>query len=470
MDHDTIRGLEGRRDMLRGIASQIWGFAEIKNQEYRSAALLKQVLRDEGFSVTENTAGLETAFIGEYGEGKPVIAFLGEYDALPGLSQEPCLTYQKPVVEGGSGHGCCHHVLGTGALGAAIAVKEHLERTGGTGTVRYYGCPAEEGGRGKQVMAMAGVFQEVDAAITWHSTDDNNIWSMNFLATKGGVFHFKGITAAAPGQSVIGRSALEAVELMNVGANYLRGHLEPDCFINYAVVNAGGAAPNVIPADASVSYLLRAKTRKTVIQTFRRLVEVAQGAALMSGTQMTYEAEFGTSELIPNRALERLVYEKFKEVGPTPYTEKDLAYARELRKSLPPGAEEMTFQALRMLYGDVAEALIPQIRGKEINDILYPYVPIEKSKYGSTDVCDVSWFTPVVQVTAACYAKDTPGHCWQVTTQGQADLCYSGMMTAAKVMALSGIELLENPEALRQVREEFEQRTSGRSYAEECCE
>ena len=192
MDHDTIRGLEGRRDMLRGIASQIWGFAEIKNQEYRSAALLKQVLRDEGFSVTENTAGLETAFIGEYGEGKPVIAFLGEYDALPGLSQEPCLTYQKPVVEGGSGHGCCHHVLGTGALGAAIAVKEHLERTGGTGTVRYYGCPAEEGGRGKQVMAMAGVFQEVDAAITWHSTDDNNIWSMNFLATKGGVFILRG--------------------------------------------------------------------------------------------------------------------------------------------------------------------------------------------------------------------------------------------------------------------------------------
>ncbi len=464
MINDTIEYIESKREKLIEVADQIWEYAEIKNQEYRSSALLENVLEENGFNVEKGVAGLDTAFIGRWGGGKPVIAFLGEYDALPGLSQQACLTYKQPVVEGGAGHGCEHNALGTGALGAALAVKDYLEKNGVSGTVCYYGCPAEEGGAGKQVMARAGVFKDVDAAITWHPTDDNNIWSMNFLATKGGVFHFKGIPAAAPGQSVIGRSALEAVELMNVGANYLRGHVEPNCFINYAVLDAGGIAPNAIPPHASVTYLLRANTKVSVNQTFKRLIEVAKGAALMTGTTMTYEADFGTCELIPNRTLERILHKHLVEVGPTPFTQKDLDYAAELRKTLPPKAEEMTFSALRMLYGDVAETLIPQIKGKVINDVVYPYVPIEKSKFGSTDVCDVSWFTPVAQVTTACYAKDTPGHCWQVTTQGKAELCHNGMLNAAKVMALSGAELFSDPSALRAVREEFEKKTAGKVY------
>jgi aminobenzoyl-glutamate utilization protein B len=462
--HRAIEYIEKKRDTYIAIADQIWSYAEVKNEEYRSSALLKKTLKEEGFTVTENIAGLDTAFIAEYGQRKPVIAYLGEYDALPGLSQEACCTYRKPITEDGAGHGCAHHALGTGAMAAAMATKDYMLAHNLTGTVRYYGCPAEEGGKGKQCMANAGAFNDVDAAITWHSTDDNNIWSMNFLATKGGVFHFKGITAAAPGQSVIGRSALEAVELMNIGANYLRGHLEPNCFINYAILNAGGIAPNVIPAEASVTYLLRAKTKKTVSETFKRLVEVAKGAAMMSGTSLEYESSFGTSELIPNRTLEKILYEKFLQVGPVPFTQEDLEFAREIRKTLPPGAEQMTFSALKMLYGPVADTLIPQIQGKDINDIIYPFTPIEVAKFGSTDVCDVSWFTPVAQVTAVCFAKDTPGHCWQVTTQGKTNLCHNGMLTAAKVMALSGIELFENPEALLHVREEFEMKIEGKEY------
>lgn len=456
--------IEKKRDMYIGIADQIWDYAEVKNEEYRSAALLKKMLVEDGFILTENIAGLDTAFIARHGSGRPVIAYLGEYDALPGLSQEAFCTYRKPIIEDGAGHGCGHHALGTGALAAAMATKHYMIAHHLPGTVRYYGCPAEEGGRGKQCMARAGAFDDVDAAITWHPTDDNNIWSMNFLATMGGVFHFKGITAAAPGQSSIGRSALEAIELMNVGANYLRGHLEPNCFINYAFLNAGGIAPNVIPAEASVTYLLRANTRKTVSETFKRLIDVARGAALMSGTTLEYETTFGTSELIPNRALEKIMYEKFLQVGPVPFTQEDVKFAKEIRKTLPPGAEQMTFNALRMLYGTVADTIIPHIQGKDINDIIYPYTPIENAKFGSTDVCDVSWFAPVAQVTTACFAKDTPGHCWQVTTQGKTNLCHNGMLTAAKVMALSGLELFENPEALRRVREEFEEKSVGKDY------
>lgn len=459
-----IKYIDDNRDEFVRVADTIWGYAEIQNQEYRSAALLEEQLIAHGFAVTENLAGLNTAFMGEYGQGDPIIAFLGEYDALPGLSQKGGSLQREPLLEGGAGHGCAHHALGTGALAAAFAVKAYMEENDVSGRVRYYGCPAEEGGRGKQVMARAGIFNDVSAAITWHPTDDNNIWSMNFLATKGGVFHFEGIPAAAPGQSVIGRSALEAVELMNVGANYLRGHIEPDCFINYAIMDAGGSAPNIIPAQASVKYLLRAKTKKVVIETFSRLMDVAEGAAKMTGTKMRCETGFGTSELIPNRALERIMHQKFVDVGPTPYTQEDLDFAKEIQKTLPPGAEEMTFSALRMLYGSVAEEIIPQIKGKIINDIIYPYTAIEKSKFGSTDVCDTSWFTPVAQVTTACYAKDTPGHCWQVTSQGMTNLCRNGMLTAAKVMALSGLELLENPAALAEVRDEFQKKTAGKDY------
>lgn len=460
----TLEYLENKREMYIGIADKIWDYAEVKNEEFRSSTLLKQTLKEDGFSIAENIAGLDTAFVAEYGGGRPVIAYLGEYDALPGLSQEAGCTYRKPIKEGAPGHGCGHHALGTAAVAAAMATKEHITAKSLAGTVRFYGCPAEEGGEGKQCMAAAGAFNDVDAAITWHPADANNMYSMNFLATKGGVFCFKGIAGAAPAQSAICRSALEGVELMNIGANYLRGHFEPNTFVNYAIGNAGGGAPNAIPAEASVIYLLRAKTKKVVLEVFKRLIAVAKGAAMMSGTSLEYKTFPGTSELIPNRALEKIVYEKLLEVGPVPFTQKDLAFARELRGTFPTNIEQTTLDALYRLYGPVADTIIPQIEGKDINDIVFPYTPIEAPMFGSTDVCDVSWFAPVAQLTAVCYAKDTPGHCWQVVSQGKTNLCHNGMFTAAKAMALSGIELFEKPEILRRVREEFEGRIAGKKY------
>lgn len=462
--NETIAFIEAHQNELIRISDQIWDFAELKNEEYKSAELLKRALADAGFGISANTAGLKTAFVAEAGRGEPIIGFLGEYDALPDLSQMAGATTKKPVVQGGAGHGCGHHILGTAAMGAALAVKKHLEEHKVSGTVRFYGCPAEEGGSGKVLMARAGVFDDVDAAITWHPTDDNNIWSMNFLATLFVKFHFEGIAAHSASQGHLGRSALEAVELMNVGANYLRGHVTRDVCVNYAVLDAGGIAPNTIQAQATVAYLLRANTQAETRRVFERLVDIARGAALMSGTTMTYAIDSGTSELIPNRALERIMYDKFVQVGPVPVDQDDIDFAREMRKAFPQNAEESTLSILKMLYGSAADEIVPRVRGKLINDCIYPYVPIEMAKYGSTDVCDVSWYTPVAQVTTACYVKDTPGHSWQETAQGKTPLCHKGMLTAAKVMALAGIELMDDPASRKAVRDEYCLKRQGKEY------
>lgn len=446
------------------LSHQIWEWAELPYQEKQSAKALAQALRREGFAVEEGVASLHTAFVAEAGHGGPVIAFLGEYDALPGLSQQADVAFRSPLEEGRPGHGCGHHLLGVGALAAAVAVKRYLEAAGRPGRVRYYGCPAEEGGAGKVHMALAGLFGDVDAALTWHPSTYNNIWSCNFLATRTLTFRFSGFSAHSTMQPQLGRSALEAVELTSVGANYLRGHLERDVFLNGAVQDAGGTAPNIIPDRAAVTYLIRAPGQEKVRSASRRLCEVARGAAMMSGTTVEITVDSGLSEMVPNRALERLLHKNFVLAGISPPLQEDLDFAHEIRRTLPEGAEETTFSNLRYLYGQVAEEIIPQVRGKDIEDIIYPYLPIPHPKFGSTDVCDVSWFTPTAQLTTACYAKDTPGHSWQYVAQGKRRLAADGMLAAGRAMALTGVALLTDPAALEQVRAEFAQAVKGRSY------
>lgn len=461
---ELIRMVEEGRQTYVETANRIWDYAELCFAEKKSAAQLEDLLEKEGFRVQRGVAGMETAFVAEYGRGEPVIGFLGEYDALPSLSQVAGAVEHTPIVEGGPGHGCCHHILGTGAAAAVIALKKYMQAHGLAGTLRYYGCPAEEGGAGKIYLAKAGLFDDAACAITWHPCDDNNIWSMNFMAIQNLRIRFYGIAAHSASQGHLGRNALEATELTGVGSNYLRGHVQRDVCINYAVTNAGGPAPNVIQDYAEMVYNIRAYTHQKAVDAARWVEEIARGAAMMSRTQVEVLYEGGLSELIPNRTLERIAYEKFLQVGPTPYTQEDVDFCEKIHASFPEGSEESTFANLEYLYGKTAQQLIPQLRGKYINDIIYPYTEIPHAKYGSTDVCDVSWFTPTMQVTTACYAKDTPGHSWQQVAQGKQPLCYNGMMTAAKVMALTGAQLLVDPQAVKQMREEFEQAMQGKQY------
>jgi len=460
----VIETIESNRDRYTEAAGHIWDYAETRFDEKRSADELKAILRHEQFVLTDGVAGMQTAFVAEAGQGRPLIGFLGEYDALPGLSQHADSVTRSPITPGAPGHGCGHHILGTGAMAAAITVKRYLEENNLPGTIRFYGCPAEEGGGGKIYMARAGLFDDVDCAITWHPADDNNIWSMNFMAIQSLRIHFKGISAHAPSQVHIGRSALSAAELMNVGANYLRGQVQRDVCINYAFIDAGGVAPNVIPNYSEVVYNIRANNHKRAMETARRIDEIAHGAAMMTRCEADVEYTGGLSELIPNRTLERIAYEQFVKIGPTPHTMEDENFCREIHKSFPENAEESTFSTLEYLYGPEAAPLIPQIRGKVINDVLYPYKEIPHAKYGSTDVCDVSWFTPTIQLTTACYAKDTPGHSWQEVAQGKRPLCYNGMLTGAKVMALTGIAVATDGEAMRAVRREFAEAMKDKTY------
>lgn len=460
----VVKSIESDRAVYEKAAQHIWEYAETCFEERRSAEELARILEKEGFAVTRSVAGMETAFVAQAGNGKPVLGFLGEYDALPGISQKAGSTHIDPVMSGAPGHGCGHHILGTGAMAAAITVKRYLEHNKLSGTVKFYGCPAEEGGGGKLYMAQEGLFNDTDCAITWHPADDNNIWSMNFMATEAVRVKFRGITAHAPSQVHLGRSALSAAELMNVGANYLRGQVLRDVCINYAFIDAGGVAPNVIPNYAEVTFNIRASTHKRAMETARRIDEIAHGAAMMTQCEVEVEYRGGLSELVPNRTLEHIAYEEFCKIGPTPVTPADEKFCQEMHKAFPQNAETSTFGTLEYLYGPDAAGLISQIKGKVINDVLYPYKEIPHAKYGSTDVCDVSWFTPTMQLTTACYAKDTPGHSWQQVAQGLRPLCYNGMLTAAKVMALTAIRLAENPVFVEKMRSEFDEAMKGREY------
>lgn len=460
----VISEIEKNRDLYIRTASNIWDYAETAFAEFRSSEEIASVLKENGFDVEMGCAEMDTAFIAQWGSGEPILGFLGEYDALPDLSQRAESIVIDPLIPGNPGHGCGHHILGTGAMAAAIAVKRTMQEKGIPGTIRFYGCPAEEGGGGKLYMARNGLFNDLACAITWHPADDNMIWSMNFMAVEGLRVRFRGISAHAPSQVHLGRSALCASELMNIGVNYLRGQVLRDVCINYAYLDAGGPAPNVIPNHSEEVFNIRASTHQRARETAQRVEQIARGAAMMMECSVEVEYTGGLSELVPNRTIERIAYDEYKYVGPTPITEEDRDFCEKMHKAFPDTAENSTFSTLEYWYGEDAAPLIEGIRGKVINDVLYPYKEINISKYGSTDVCDVSWFTPTLQLTAACYAKDTPGHSWQQVAQGKRPLCFNGMMTAAKVMALTAIRLLEEPALISDIRNEFGQKMNGKQY------
>lgn len=417
--------VENKKSEFEKISDQIWEFAEIRYQEYQSADLLCQTLDNYGFSVKREVAGIKTAFMGEFGSGKPVIAFLGEFDALPDLSQKADLTHQEPVQEGACGHGCGHHLLGTGSLEAACIVKQMIEQGQLQGTVRYYGCPAEESGAGKGFMVRAGVFEDVDICLTWHPMDCNGVMN-NTLANMRMFFEFYGKSAHAASEPHMGRSALDAVELTNVGCNYLREHIIPEARLHYAVTNTGGTAANVVQAYAEEIYCIRAPRQDQLEKIFERVCNVARGAALMTDTKLNIRVVSAYANMIPNQSLCKLALEKFKDFCPLVYTKEELEYAEKYK------IEDTTFSV-----------------NKEV-------VEENVAFSGSTDVGDVSWVVPTVSLSAACYAAGTALHSWQSTTQGKSIISKKGMHLAACVLAASAAELYERSELRAKVRDDFE--------------
>jgi aminobenzoyl-glutamate utilization protein B len=363
--------IESNKQRYVTLADDIWRYAELGYHEQQSASAHIALLKSEGFRVREGVAGIPTAFVAEAGSGGPVIAILGEFDALSGLSQESLALSCCPSTEiaNGNGHGCGHHLLGTAAHLAAVAVKETLERAGIEGTVRFYGCPAEEGGWGKTYMTRAGLFDDVSAAITWHPGVANTIMNLESLAVKQAYFRFKGVAAHAGASPHLGRSALDALELMNIGTNFLREHMIPDARVHYAITDSGGIAPNVVQPNASALYMIRAPRNRDVNELYERVCNIARGAALMTDCQLEIEVHSACSNLLRNTTLNELMQAKLKELGAPAYTPQEIEFADSMHRTTRPDEIDMAGRMLQAAWRE-PKALFDRIDAEECLVIL----------------------------------------------------------------------------------------------------
>jgi aminobenzoyl-glutamate utilization protein B len=450
------RLVEDRQQPFIELSDTVWGMPELAYNEHRSVAEHKKVLQAHDFRITENVAGIPTAIMGEAGEDGPVIAILGEYDALPGLSQEAGVAEHRPLPGDGHGHGCGHNLLGAAALLAATAVKDHLEKQGIKARVRYYGCPAEEGGAAKTFMVRAGAFRDVDAAITWHPFAWAGVQEADSLAMTRIDFSFTGRSSHAAAAPHLGRSALDAVELMNVGVNYMREHMPSDARIHYAYLNAGGIAPNVVQGQAKVRYAVRAHTLHEMFALIERVKKIADGAALMTETTVESQILSATANLLGNAPLEQVMQSNFERLGPVPFDEADREFARKIQATLSPAdiASNYNRSGFKPRNDEpLTEQIQPPIAERSGASLL-----------GSTDVGDVSWVVPTVQASGATLAIGTPAHSWQWTAQGQMPAAHKGMTHVAKVMAGTALDLIEKPELLAAAKADLAARTEATPY------
>ncbi|MGH6779577.1 MAG: M20 family metallopeptidase [Bradyrhizobium sp.] len=450
---DIWRGVDAIKPRFIALSDKVWAMPEVCYTEARSAAEHLAELRHQGFRITEKVAGIPTALMGEWGEGGPVIAFLGEYDALPGLSQEAGVAEPRPLESGGHGHGCGHNLLGSAALLAATAVKDWLTAHKVPGRVRYYGCPAEEGGAAKAFMVRAGAFEDADIAITWHPSSFWEVAVTPALANTRADFIFTGRTAHAAASPHLGRSALDAVELMNVGVNYMREHMPSDARVHYALLDTGGIAPNVVQAHARVRYSIRARDLPGMSELVERVHKISQGAALMTETKVEMRVISAVSNLLHNVPLEQALHRIMEELGPPHFDEGDQDFATKIRATLTEGDIAAVYRAIGM---DPTE--------RPLADFLVPLDAKRNPQVGSTDVGDVSWVVPTVQVHAPTVAIGTPFHTWQVVAQGKSPAAHKAMVQAAKAMAGLGIKALMEPDLIAAAKADLKTRTARTPY------
>ena len=460
----TVKNLvAAKADTTMRLAKQIWNYAELSYEETRSAAALIEALQEEGFSIEEGIAGIPTAFTATYqvGTGKPVVGFLAEYDALAGLSQKAGCPVQEAVEPGGAGHGCGHNLLGAGCYAAAVALKDYLVQEGGNGTVIFFGCPAEEGAGSKQFIARAGSFDGVDFAYTWHPETVNEVGSKGSVAIMGANFTFDGVAAHAGAEPHLGRSALDAVELMNVGCNYLREHMIDAARIHYAYSDPGGTAPNVVPSHAVIKYEVRAPKVSQVQELFTRVVDVARGAALMTGTKMQYEITMAFSDYMANRTLGAVVDGCMCELGAPEWTEEDYALAAQFLRTYP----RTTMLGIREKLGAYFEPdELDAALERPLDRVIHPFDP-RQTEYssGSTDVGDVGYATPTVMFHVATACLGNVGHSWQNTAFACSEIGMKGMLRAAEILTLASIRTMQQPELIEKAKAEL-YRKNGGSY------
>jgi aminobenzoyl-glutamate utilization protein B len=456
----ALAAIEEKAPLVEGVADAIWGYAELSLQEEKSAEKYCEVLEAEGFRVERGVCNIPTAFAASYGSGRPHIGLLAEYDALSGLSQKGGVLQQEEVTPGGCGHGCGHNLLGAGALAAALGVKAFLEQTNTPGTVTLYGCPGEEGGAAKAFMARDGLWKELDAALTWHPADVNEVRTGSTNSCIQTQYTFRGVASHASAAPEKGRSALDGVELMNIGVQFLREHTGEKARIHYAITDAGGRSPNVVQPKATVLYMVRSNHVAEAVELQKRVDKIAQGAALM--TETTVEKLFidGLADTVSNHTLEKALFQNYEALGVPSHTPEEHAFADALSK---------TYEGSDALPGVAAKhdpAAADQVRalraanGHAMNDFLAPLHTGEAFQAGSTDVGDVSWLCPTAQIHVASFPNGCPGHSWQNVSCGATSIGKKSALHAGKVLAATVMDLLTDPSILPAARAEFEKRTA----------
>ena len=441
----AINAIEAKSEELIGLAQKMWDEPETAYNEVKAAQWVAEVLKANGFEVEVGAYNLPTCVVGRWGSGHPIVGFLGELDALPGMSQKVCAD-KDPVVPGGAGQGCGHNLLAAACLGGAIGMKAELEAKGIQGTVVYYGCPAEEVLTGKSFMAREGAFKDLDFAMSWHGGNGNRLNCGTMTGLNSAIFHFKGRTAHAGGDPHNGRSALDAAEIMSVGANYLREHVTSDVRIHY-IYKEAGTAPNIVPDKAAVWYYVRAFSREAIEDTYNRLVKVAEGAAHMTETELEIEFLGGCYPTLGNETISQVAVEQLEAIGPVQWTEEELKFAEELNTKSSQYAQVKASGALD--NGPLAT---------NIAGINHGY------GYGSTDVGDVMHIVPTIFIGTDTYNLAAPGHSWQITACAGMSIGYKGMLLGAKALAATGMEVAENMEILEKAKAEFAEKMKGKTY------
>jgi len=426
---EYVEKLEPR---FHALADQVWSTPETCYGEHRSMEAHSVELLHHGFRVKQGIAGIPTALIAEAGTKGPVIAFLGEYDALAGLSQQSDIFEEKPIEKNGNGHGCGHNLLGSAAMQAATSLKNWMTETGTEGIIRYYGCPAEEGGAAKTFMVREKVFEDVDIAITWHPGSLTGVVRGSSLANCRVDFLFEGRASHAAGAPHLGRSALDAIELMNVGVNYMREHMPDKARIHYAIIDGGGISPNVVQSKGRVRYVVRDENTSKMLELLERVKKIARGAAMMTETKVKIKMLAGVSNLLYNATLGEVMHRNLDLLGPPVFTDKERQYAKKMQST-------MSFNDIETAY---IQAGISEVKDQVLAESILPSDAQPVGMSGSTDVADVSWVVPTVQLWGANYAIGTPFHSWQMTAQGKSSIAIKGMTHAATAMAATGVDIL----------------------------
>ncbi len=451
------------KDILTKLSCNIWDYAELKFAEYKSAAALSDYLEKQGFTVRRNLADMETAFTGTYGSGHPVIGLLAEYDALSGLSQQAFVARPIPREASTIGHGCGHHLLGTAAVGAALAVRDYLKENKLSGTVVLIGCPAEEGGSGKAYLARAGEFNNLDVALTWHPAGGYGVTTGSYQANCQVYFRFKGVSSHAAATPHLGRSALDGVELMDVGTNYMHEHIEPTDRIHYAITDTGGISPNVVQNHAEVIYLIRSTDNEKVKKLYDRVCKIAKGAALMTETDVDIIFDKACSNVLTNNVLEELLDKTMHNIPLPTYTDEELKFAKEIQPTLNDAgiASDATLATLDIT---MKKKYIAKYKENLLPNFIVEYKHSDAYIPGSTDVGDCSHVVPTAQFLAACYVPGTPGHSWQLVAQGKTPFALKGMLYAAEVLADAACRIIDDPTIAAKAKDEYQEATDNKPF------